>query len=102
MELDLRPEGADAVSVAVHARPGASRDAVEGTHGDALAVRVRAVAEHGKANAAICRVIALAVGVPASAVEVVAGGGGKRKRVRIRGDVAAVSAALRGLAARST
>ena len=48
--------------------------------------RVRAVPENGAANQALERLVAKALGVPASAVSVVAGGTGRLKTLRILGD----------------
>jgi hypothetical protein len=65
--------------------PGASRDAVAGWLGDALKVRVRAPPERGKANAAVERLIADALGIAVGDVEVVGGTTSPRKRVAIAG-----------------
>lgn len=59
---------------AVRVKPGASRDAVGGRWRDeALIVAVRAKAVDGKANAAVCAVLAEAFGVRPSRVTIVAG-----------------------------
>lgn len=50
-----------------------------------LAVRVRAAPVEGEANAALERVIARALGVRASAVQVVRGGRSRLKAVEIEG-----------------
>ena len=75
----------------VRAQPNASRDAIEGRGEDAsgqafLKVRVRAVPEKGKANAAIEQVIAKALGLPKSAVSVEKGETQRIKTVRISAD----------------
>jgi uncharacterized protein (TIGR00251 family) len=75
----------------VRAQPNASRDAVEGLGAEAsgqryLKVRVRAVPEKGKANAAIEALLANALGVPKSAVSVEKGETRRIKTVRISGD----------------
>jgi len=85
----------------VRAQPGASRDAIEGVGEDAggqrfLKVRVRAVAEKGKANAAIEQVLAKALGVAKSAVSVEKGETQRIKTVRISAD-ASIAAALEKL-----
>lgn len=85
----------------VRAQPGASRDAVEGVGEDAagqrfLKVRVRAIAEKGKANAAIEEMLAKALGVPKSAVSVEKGETQRIKTVRISAD-ASIAAALERL-----
>ena len=85
----------------VRAQPNASRDAIEGMGEDAagqrfLEVRVRAVPEKGKANAAIEHVIAKALGLPKSAVSVEKGESQRIKTVRISSD-ASIAAALEAL-----
>lgn len=88
--LDITADGG--VVIDVHVQPGGSRDEVVGRHGDALKVKVSAPPEGGRANAAVCRLLADAFAVPPSSVDVVGGGRSRRKRVRIDGidpDVAA-------------
>lgn len=71
--------------MAVHVTPRSARDEIAGWRGDELSVRVRAVPEDGKANGAVCAVIAEALGVPKSAVDVVRGGAGRHKQIEIDG-----------------
>ncbi len=78
-----------AVFLDLHAVPGSRREGVAGVHGGALKVTVRAPAEKGRANAALVRVIAGALGVAPSGVEVVSGHTSRRKRVRVEGVTAA-------------
>jgi uncharacterized protein len=85
----------------VHLRvqPKASRDAIEGVATDAagearLKVRVRAVPDKGAANAAVCALLARALGVPRSAVSVTAGHTARSKTVAVPGDPVALEAAL--------
>ena len=65
--------------------PGASRDAVVGWLGDAVKVAVREPAERGRANAAVERLLATALGVPAASVRIAAGGTSSRKVVVVDG-----------------
>ncbi len=87
MELDVR------------VIPRAARDELAGMRDGRLLVRVSAPPVDGKANAAVCALLAKAAGVPKGAVAVVRGERAREKRVRIDGelDEAAVRAAL-GLA----
>lgn len=81
----LAPGGAE---MRVRATPHAAKDAIEGVGEDAagqrfLKVRVRAVPEKGRANAAVELVIAKALGLPKSAVAVEKGETQRIKTVRI-------------------
>jgi hypothetical protein len=75
----------------VRAQPNASKDAIEGLGEEAsgqrhLKVRVRAVPEKGRANAAIEALLATALGVSRSAVSVEKGETRRIKTVRISAD----------------
>ncbi len=61
------------VLIRVKAVPGAKREQVAGVLGDRLKIKVSAPPEGGKANAAICALIAKKLGVKAGAVSVVSG-----------------------------
>jgi uncharacterized protein len=89
----------------VRAQPNASRDAVEGLGEEAsgqryLKVRVRAVPEKGKANAAIETLLARTLGLPKSAVSVEKGETQRIKTVRIVGG-ASIRQALEDLTGES-
>jgi hypothetical protein len=73
------------VSLTVKVVPRAARDEIVGRYGDALKVRVAAVPQDGKANAALEACLAAALGVPKSAVRVESGHAASRKRVEIDG-----------------
>jgi uncharacterized protein (TIGR00251 family) len=81
------------VQVAIKVVPGAARTRVVGTLGDALKVQVAAPPEGGKANAAVCELLATTFGVPARAVTVVRGHGHARKVVVVAGLTAAAARA---------
>lgn len=81
--LDTTSDGA--VVLDVHVQPGGSRDEVVGRHGDALKVKVSAPPEGGRANVAVCRLLAGAFDVSRSSVAVVSGASSRRKRIRIEG-----------------
>ncbi|WP_197322051.1 DUF167 domain-containing protein [Saccharomonospora sp. NB11] len=72
---------------AVRVKAGAKRDVVggrwNGTLGEALVVSVRAPAVDGKANAAVCTVLARAFGVRARDVTVVKGQRSRDKLVEV-------------------
>ncbi len=71
--------------LAIKVVPGSTRDGVAGWLGDALKVRVAAPPERGRANAAVVRVLAEALGVSEAAVRIVSGATSARKQVEIVG-----------------
>lgn len=73
------------VEIHVKAVPGASRSRVVGWLGDHLKVAVAAPPEGGKANKAICELLAKAIGLKAQDVQVIAGTTNPRKRVFLAG-----------------
>jgi uncharacterized protein len=84
----------------VRAQPGSSKDAVEAVAEEAsgrryLKVRMRAVAEKGKANAAIEALLAKALGLPKSAVSVEKGGAQRIKTVQLLCDISIANALMR-------
>ena len=90
----IEPDGED-VLIRVKAVPGASRDEIGPKVGDRLKVRVSAPPEGGRANKAICRVIAEAVGVKPRQVSIESGLSSPQKIVRVAGcDTERVTAAL--------
>jgi len=65
--------------------PGSRRDQIVGALGDRLKVKVSAPPEDGRANEAVCRLLAGALGVSARDLEVVSGHGHAEKTVRVLG-----------------
>ena len=80
--LTQTPEG---VVIAVHACPRASKNAVQGLHGEALRVRLRAPPVDGKANEALLEFMAETLGIPARNLRLVSGETSRQKRVLARG-----------------
>ena len=83
----------DGVDLFVRLTPKAAMDRIDGIETAAdgrshLKARVRAVPENGAANQALQRLVAKALGVPASAVSVVAGATARLKTLRVNGDPA--------------
>lgn len=77
--------GKDGMVLRVQLQPGAGREAVVGTHGDALKVRVVAAPVSGRANEALLGLLARELGVERDALEITSGAAARRKRVRIAG-----------------
>lgn len=81
----VRDDGGDGVLISIKAVPGAKRDEVSGMLGDRVKIRVSAPPEGGKANSAICRVVAEKLGVRDRQVEIVSGHTNPEKVVRVTG-----------------
>jgi uncharacterized protein len=84
------------VRFAVRVQPRASRSEVAGAHGGALRVRLTAPPVEGRANEALVRFLAEALGVRAGAVRLLAGAAGRTKRVEVDGVSAAAVRRLLG------
>ena len=90
------------MSITVHVTPRSGRDEVMGIKCfddglEAVCVRVTAPPDAGKANKAVCKAVSGSLGVPKSAVEVLAGHTARRKRLSIAADEALLNAWLAAL-----
>jgi uncharacterized protein (TIGR00251 family) len=82
-------------SLRLKVTPSASRDAVVGWQGDVLRVHVRAPAQRGKANDAVLRLLADALGVERRRLCIVRGETSRQKVVSVDGlDEAEIRARL--------
>ncbi|MBM3506886.1 MAG: DUF167 domain-containing protein [Alphaproteobacteria bacterium] len=93
----------DGVLVAVHVQPRASKAALGPIATDAagasvLKARVTAAPADGRANAAVCALLAKALGVPKASVRIVRGATSRHKTVHVTGDPQALLARLAALA----
>ncbi|SER74067.1 hypothetical protein SAMN04490244_102365 [Tranquillimonas rosea] len=79
---DLSHLAAPGAELRLRATPGASRDAIVEEAGQ-LRVHVTAPPADGKANAAILKMLAKALGVPKSRLSLVRGASGRDKVVRV-------------------
>jgi len=75
----------DSCEIAVRVSTRASADEIVGERGDKLLVRVSAPPVDGRANAAVCRMIAKRVGVGVRSVTIVRGASSRDKLVRVDG-----------------
>ena len=71
--------------LAVRVHPRARRDEIAGERGGSLLVRVTAPPVEGKANVAVCRLLARQLGVAPGRVAVVRGASSRDKLVEIDG-----------------
>lgn len=78
-------ESGGCLTFRVRVAPRAARTAAAGEHDGALKVRVAAAPADGAANAELTRFLARALGLPASAVDILSGHSSKSKLVRARG-----------------
>jgi uncharacterized protein (TIGR00251 family) len=82
-------------SLRLKVTPSASRDAVVGWQGDVLRVHVRAPAQRGKANDAVLRLLAAALGVERRRLRIVRGETSRQKVLSVDGlDEAEIRARL--------
>ena len=81
----------------VKATPKAAHDEVVGVRNGALMVKVTAVPEKGKANAAVVALLAKQIGIPKSALELVSGETVRNKVFRLVSHVEHVQSWVRGL-----
>ncbi|MFN8091709.1 MAG: DUF167 domain-containing protein [Vicinamibacteria bacterium] len=95
MALDVR-DGDGGVILRVRVQPRASKEALGGEREGALVVRLTAPPVEGKANEALARFLGRLLGVPPSAVRVVAGATGRDKRVAVAGVTTAAALARLG------
>jgi hypothetical protein len=68
----------------VYIQPKASRDSLDGTHGERLKIRLTAPPVEGKANSHLIRFLAKHFGVPCRQVQLLSGERSRAKRVRIQ------------------
>jgi uncharacterized protein len=91
----------DSVTVAVKVQPKSHRPGLHrvqpGAETSRLRIAVTEAADRGAANRAACSVLARALGVPPSAVQVVAGAASREKLLRVAGDPAALAVRLAAL-----
>ena len=94
--------GPDGLSLFLRVTPNAGKDAVEGMEirddGTAvLRVRVKAVPDKGKANAAVVTLLAKALGVPKWTITLAAGETSRFKTLMIAGAPDALAAGLKAI-----
>lgn len=92
----LRQAADGRLTLTLHIQPGAKKTEVAGLHGEALKIRLAAPPVDGKANEALLRFFADALGLPKSAVSLKSGQSSRHKVVEIVGSDAAAIRRLAG------
>ena len=91
----------DGVTLLVKVQPKSRRPGLHGTvesaDGPRLQVGVTEAPEHGRANDAVCALIAQTLGVARSAVQVAVGATSREKRLLVMGDPAQIASRLESL-----
>lgn len=81
----MNPRPTPVATLKVKVVPGASRDRIVGMLGDALKVQVSAAPQRGKANEAVVRLLAQALGIKPTAIALVGGAAQPRKTFSVSG-----------------
>lgn len=91
----------DGVSISVKVQPKSRRPGLQGAaasaSGDRLRIGVTEAPEDGRANRAVCDLVARALDVPPSSVSVLTGASSREKVLRVAGDSVALTARLAAL-----
>ena len=92
----------DGIVVACRLTPRGGRDAVDGVARlsdgtSVLLTRVRCAPEHGRANEALCALLATMLDTPASRIRIATGAKSRMKQVAVAGDTSALIARLKAL-----
>lgn len=83
--------------LSVKVTPKAARDEICGVRGGAVIVKVTAPPDKGKANEAVIALLAKAIGISKSSLELVAGDTARNKSLRVASHVEAVQSWAEGL-----
>jgi uncharacterized protein (TIGR00251 family) len=75
--------GREGYLLSVRAQPGAKKTEIAGDYNGAVKIKLAAPPVDGKANEALCRFVAEALGVPKSAVSIKSGASSRDKVVAI-------------------
>jgi len=83
MQREIVVQDSGGVTITVKVVPNATRDQMAGVIGDRLKIRVSAIAESGKANVAVCMLLAHVLSVKKNTVSVTAGLSSPQKTIRV-------------------
>ncbi len=71
--------------IQVHATPRASKNQIQGLHGDALKIRLQAPPVDGKANDTLIEFLAQSLGIPQRQITLLSGQTSRQKRLSLQG-----------------
>ncbi len=83
--VTTQPPREEPVVLPVHVVPGADRNEIAIMEGKTLKIRVTAPPMKGKANKALVKLLAKALGLQKNQVEIVSGHRARRKMIRVEG-----------------
>jgi uncharacterized protein YggU (UPF0235/DUF167 family) len=93
--------GPDGITIMVKVHPKSRRPGLKGTRaseaGERLQISVTEAVEDGKANRAVCDLVAGVLGEPRSSVRIVTGATSREKLLAVTGDCATLVEKLRAL-----
>jgi uncharacterized protein (TIGR00251 family) len=92
--LDVTATG---IALMLYVQPGAAKAGPAGLFDGIPKVRIRSRAREGAANRELVRLLAKALGVPASRVRIASGSRSRRKRVLVEGQGASLASRAREL-----
>lgn len=67
--------------------PNASKNSIEGFHGDALKIKITAPPDKGKANQALIEYLSEQLDIPKSQIEILSGETSRMKKIKIHGNI---------------
>ncbi len=76
-------ETEDHLTLSIRVIPRASRDSIQGIHGDTLKIRIQAPPVEGKANAYLVKFLSKQWKVSRACIQILSGETGRNKRLRI-------------------
>lgn len=84
-EIVAAASGVGAIRIRLKVVPGSRKEQIVGPLGDRLKIKVAAPPEHGKANQAVCALLARVLNVDARRIEIIVGQSSPEKVARVAG-----------------
>jgi uncharacterized protein len=93
MNLPIMQDTKDGAVLTVYVQPNARVTECVGLHGDALKIRVAAPPIEGAANGELIHFLARQCSIPPTSIHIRSGGGGRHKRILLKGITAGLAIA---------